>query len=55
MKIFIKDEVLYQERDLTVPARPESGIDMRQGPSSSGPKPENIKMRIRKRRRGRHS
>ena len=30
----------YHAGDLTVPARPDSGIDMRQGPSGSGSKPD---------------
>ena len=34
----MNDELFYQVGDLTVPARPDSGMDMRQGPS--GPKPK---------------
>ena len=32
--------MFYHAGDLTVPARPDSGIDMRQGPSGPGPKPD---------------
>ena len=32
------DELFYHAGDLTVPARPDSGIDMRQGPLGPGPK-----------------
>ena len=32
------DEVNCQAGDLTVPARPNSGMDMRQGPSGPGPR-----------------
>ena len=31
--------VCYHSGDLTVPARPDLGIDMRQGPLGPGPKP----------------
>ena len=41
--ILIDDDVLYQAGDLTIPARPDSGIDMHQGPSGSGPKPDDEK------------
>ena len=48
VKILIKD--VYQAIDLTVPARPDLGNDMRQGPAGPGPKPddEKIKLPIRK-------
>ena len=39
VEILIDDDVLYQAGDLTIPARPDSGIDMHQDTSGSGPKP----------------
>ena len=39
-EFWVNDELFYHEGDLTVPARPDSGIDMRQGPSGPGPKPD---------------
>ena len=36
----VNDELFYHAGDLTVPARLDSGIDMRQGPSGPGPKPD---------------
>ena len=36
----MNDELFYHAGDLTVPERPDSGIDMRQGPSGPGPKPD---------------
>ena len=36
----MNDELFYQVGDLTVPARPDSGMDMRQGPSGPKPKPD---------------
>ena len=35
----MNDELFYHAGDLTVPARPDSGMDMRQGPSGPGPRP----------------
>ena len=40
MEFLVNDELFYHAGDLTVPARPDSGIDMRQGPSGPGPKPD---------------
>ena len=38
---FLVDDVLfYNAGDLSVPARPDSGMDMRQGPSGPKPKPD---------------
>ena len=36
----VNDELFYHAEDLTVPARPDSGMDMRQGPLGPGPRPE---------------
>ena len=36
----MNDELFYHAGDLTVPARPDSGMDMRQGPSGHKPKPD---------------
>ena len=36
----VNDELFYHAGDLTVPARPDSGRDMRQGPSGPMPKPD---------------
>ena len=36
----MNDELFYHAGDLTVPARPDSGMDKRQGPSGPGPKPD---------------
>ena len=33
VEFLVKDELFYTAGDLTVPARPDSGIDMQQGPS----------------------
>ena len=38
VEFLVNDELFYHAGDLTVPARPDSGMDMRQG--SSGPKPK---------------
>ena len=38
VEFLVNDELFYDAGDLTVPARPDSGMDMRQGPS--GPKPK---------------
>ena len=39
VEIVINDQVFYQAGDLMLPARPDSGVDMRQCPSGQGPKP----------------
>ena len=39
-ELLVNDELFYHAGDLTVPAWPDSGIDMRQGPSRPGPKPD---------------
>ena len=36
----VNDELFYHARDMTVPARPDSGIETRQGPSGTKPKPD---------------
>ena len=41
MEVVIKDQVFFQAVDLVIPTRPDSGVDMRQGPSGPGPKPDN--------------
>ena len=38
VEFLVDEELFYNARDLTKPARPDSGMDMRQGPS--GPKPK---------------
>ena len=40
VKFLVNDELFYHAGDLTVPARPDSGMDMRQGPSGPGPRPD---------------
>ena len=40
VEIVISGQVLYQTGELTIPARPDSGVEMRQGPSGPGPKPD---------------
>ena len=40
VEFLVNDELFYHAGDLTVPARPDSGMDMRQGPSGPGPKPD---------------
>ena len=40
VEFLVNDELLYHAGDLTVPARPDSGIDTRQGPSGPNPKPD---------------
>ena len=40
VEFLVNDELFYHAGDLTVPARPDSVIDMRQGPSGPGPKPD---------------
>ena len=39
VEFLVNDELFYHAGDLTVPARPDLGLDMRQGPSGPGPKP----------------
>ena len=39
VEIVIIDEVFYQAGDLMIPARPDSGVDMRHGPSGPVRKP----------------
>ena len=36
----MNDELFYHAGDMTVPARPDSGMYMRQSPSGSKPKPD---------------
>ena len=36
----VNDELFYHAGDLTVPALPDSGKVMRQGPSGPGPRPD---------------
>ena len=40
VEILVNDELFYNAGDLTVPARPGSGMDMRQGPLGPKPKPD---------------
>ena len=40
VEFLVNDELFYHAEDLTVPARPDSGIDTRQGPSGPEPKPD---------------
>ena len=40
VEFLLNDELFYHAGDLTVTARPDSGIDMRQGPSGPKPKPD---------------
>ena len=40
VEFLVNDELFYHAGDLTVPARPDSGIDTRQGPSGPKPKPD---------------
>ena len=40
VEFLVNDELLYQAGDLTVPAWPDSGMDMRQDTSGPGPKPD---------------
>ena len=41
MEIVINDQMFYQAGDLMILARPDSLVDMHQGPSGPGPKPDN--------------
>ena len=40
VEFLVNDELFYHAGDLTVPTRPDSGMDMRPGPSGPGPKPD---------------
>ena len=40
VEFLVNDELFYHAGDLTVPARPDAGRDMRQGPSGPKPKPD---------------
>ena len=40
VEFLVNDELFYHAGDLTVPARLDSGRDMRQGPSGPKPKPD---------------
>ena len=40
VEFLVNDELFYHAGDLTVPARPDSGMDMQQGPSLPRPKPD---------------
>ena len=40
VELLVNDELFYHAGDLTVPARPDSGLDMRQGPLGPRPKPD---------------
>ena len=41
MEFALKDQVFYHTGDLLIPARPDGGVDMRQGSSQLGPRPDN--------------
>ena len=41
VEIFINEQMFYNAGDLVIPARPDAGVDMRQGPSGPGPRPDN--------------
>ena len=40
VEFLVNDELFYHAGDMTSPARPDSGIDTRQGPSGPKPKPD---------------
>ena len=40
VEFLVDEELFYNAGDLTVPARPDLGMDMRQGPSGPKPKPD---------------
>ena len=40
LEFLVNDELFYHAGDLTVPARPDSGMDMRQGPSGPRLRPD---------------
>ena len=41
MEIVINDQLFYHAGDLVIPVRPDAGVDLRQGPSGPGPRPDN--------------
>ena len=41
VEIVMNDQVFCHAGDLAIPARPDAGVDMRQGPSRPGPRPDN--------------
>ena len=43
VEIVMNDQVFYHAGDPVIPARPDTGVDMRQGPSGPGPRPDNGK------------
>ena len=42
VEFLVNDELFYHAEDLTVPARPDSGMDMRRGPSGPGPRQDTM-------------
>ena len=40
VEVLVNDEFFYHAGDPTVPARPDPGMDMRQGPLGPGPRPD---------------
>ena len=40
VELLVNDELFYHAGDLTIPARPDSGMDMRQGPLGPRPRPD---------------
>ena len=40
VEFVINDQMFYPAGDLTIPARPDAGVDARQGPSGPRPKPD---------------
>ena len=40
VEFLVDEELFYNAGDLTIPAQPDSGMDMRQGPSGPKPKPD---------------
>ena len=40
VEIVMNDQVFYHAGDLAIPARPDAGVDMRQGHSGPGPRPD---------------
>ena len=41
VEIFINEQMFYHAGDLLIPAWPDAGVDMRQGPSGPRPRPDN--------------
>ena len=41
VEIVMNDQVFYHAGDLAIPARPDAVVDMLQGPSGPGPRPDN--------------